>query len=193
MAILSKVFMVDIEWDDWSSKPYVYTWQAAALVQGLNPKKIKFPVRDAAGELHFDRSNFGNAYPEFKVKLDLVIEHAWIHNFSAQNMRVDFKRFLYWAHHVQKWSMPSPLLAFAQNLNLDALTDVTDEADGNLRDERNSLQLIWALRQLLNDHPYGKTDRELIYYLSKTHPEQPGFKRLALEMKFAEAKVASDS
>jgi hypothetical protein len=48
--------MVDIEWDYWSSKPYVYTWQAAALVQGLNPKKIKFPVRDAAGELHFDRS-----------------------------------------------------------------------------------------------------------------------------------------
>ena len=77
--------MVDIEWDYWSSKPYVYTWQAAALVQGLNPKKIKFPVRDAAGELHFDRSNFGNAYPDFKAKLDLIIEHAWIQNFSAQN------------------------------------------------------------------------------------------------------------
>jgi hypothetical protein len=85
------------------------------------------------------------------------------------------------------------LLTFAQSLNLDALTDSADEVDVSLRDERNSLQLIWALRQLLNEHPYGKTDRELIYYLSKTHPDQPGFKRLALEMKFAEAKVASES
>ena len=162
-------------------------------MQGLNPKKIKFPVRDAAGELHFDRAFFGNAYPEFKAKLDLVIEHAWIQNFSAQNMRVDFKRFLYWAHHVQKWPMPSELLTIAQGLNLDVLTDTADVVDGTLQDERNSLQLIWALRQLLNEHPYGKTDRELIYYLSKTYSEQPGFKRLALEMKFAEAKVASDS
>jgi hypothetical protein len=185
--------MVDIEWDYWSSKPYVYTWQATALVVGLNPKKIKFPVRDAAGELHFDRANFGNAYPDFKAKLDLVIEHAWIQNFSAQNMRVDFKRFLYWAHHVQKWPMPAVLLTIAQGLNLDALTDTVDEVDGTLRDERNSLQLIWALRQLLNEHPYGKTDRELIYYLSKTYPDQAAFKRPVLEMKFAEAKVAVDS
>jgi hypothetical protein len=108
-------------------------------------------------------------------------------------MRVDFKRFLYWAHHVQKWPMPSELLTIAQGLNLDVLTDTADVVDGTLQDERNSLQLIWALRQLLNEHPYGKTDRELIYYLSKTYSEHPGFKRLALEMKFAEAKVASDS
>jgi len=184
---------VDIEWDYWSSKSYVYTWQATALVQGLNPKKIKFPVRDAAGELHFDRAIFGSAYPDFKAKLDLVIEHAWIQNFSAQNMRVDFKRFLYWAYHVQKWTMPSNLLAIAQGLSLDALTDTVDEVDGALRDEQNSLQLIWALRQLLNEHPYGKTDRELIYYLSKTYPDQLAFKRPALEMKFAEAKAAGDS
>jgi hypothetical protein len=68
-----------------------------------------------------------------------------------------------------------------------------DEVDSALRDEQNSLQLIWALRQLLNEHQYGKTDRELIYYLSKTHSDKPGFKRLALEMKFAEAKVAAES
>jgi len=185
--------MVDIEWDYWSSKPYVYTWQATALVQGLNPKKIKFPVRDAAGELHFDRANFGSAYPEFKAKLDLVIEHAWIQNFSAQNMRVDFKGFLYWAHHVQKWPMPSALVAVAQSLSLDALTDTADVVNSALEEERNSLQLIWALRQLLNEHPYGKTDRELIYYLSKTYPDQAAFKRSALEMKFADAKVAGDS
>lgn len=185
--------MVNIEWNDWTVKRYVYTWQAAALVQGLNPKKIKFPLRDAAGELHFDRSNFGNAYPDFKAKLDLVIEHAWIQNFSAQNMRVDFKRFLYWAYHTQKWSMPSALLDVAKNLNLDALTDAADVVNGTLQEERNTFQLIWALRQLLNEHPYGKTDRELIYYLSKMHPDQPGFKRPALEMKFAEAKVASYS
>ena len=185
--------MVDIEWDDWTAKPYVYTWQAAALVQGLNPKKIKFPVRDAAGELHFDRSNFGNAYPDFKAKLDIVIEHAWIQNFSAQNMRVDFKRFLYWAHHTQKWSMPSALLAVAQSLNLDVLTDTTEVVDSTLQDERNTLQLIWALRQLLNQHQYGKTDRELIYYLSKTYPDQAAFKRSALEMKFAEAKATTDT
>jgi hypothetical protein len=67
-----------------------------------------------------------------------------------------------------------------------------DEVDGALGDERNSLQLIWALRQLLNEHPYGKTDRELIYYLSKTYPDQSAFKRAVLEMKFAEAKVSND-
>jgi hypothetical protein len=77
-------------------------------------------------------ANFGNAYPEFKAKLDLVIEHAWIQNFSAQNMRVDFKRFLYWAHHVQKWSMPADLLTIARGLSLDALTDAVDEVDGVL-------------------------------------------------------------
>jgi hypothetical protein len=46
---------------------------------------------------------------------------------------------------------------------------------------------------LLNEHQYGKTDRELIYYLSKTYPDQSAFKRAVLEMKFAEAKVAGDS
>jgi len=182
--------LADIDWDYWSSRPYVYTWQAAALVQGMNPKKIKFPVRDAAGELHFDRANFGDVYSEFKTKLDLLTEHAWIQNFSAQNMRVDFKRFLYWAHHIQKWPMPAGLLTLAQSLNLDALTEAVDEKDGTLTDERNSLQLIWALRTLLKEHQYGKTDRELIYYLSKTYPDQSAFKRLALEMKFAEAQVA---
>jgi hypothetical protein len=89
--------------------------------------------------------------------------------------------------------MPAVLLTIAKGLNLDALTDTVDEVDGALRDERNSLQLIWALRQLLNEHPYGKTDRELIYYLSKTYPDQFAFKRPILEMKFAEAKVAVDS
>jgi hypothetical protein len=108
-------------------------------------------------------------------------------------MRVDFKRFLYWAHHVQKWPLPADLLAIARGLSLDALTDAVDEGDGVLRDEQNSLQLIWALRQLLNEHQYGKTDRELIYYLSKTYPDQAAFKRAVLEMKFAEAKVAGDS
>jgi hypothetical protein len=89
--------------------------------------------------------------------------------------------------------MPSDLLTIAQGLNLDALTDAVDEVDGALKDERNSLQLIWALRQLLNEHQHGKTDRELIYYLSKTYPDQAAFKRQVLEMKFAEAKVAGDS
>jgi len=55
------------------------------------------------------------------------------------------------------------------------------------------LQLIWALRKLLKEHQYGKTDRELIYYLSKTYPDQKAFKRLSLEMKFAEAQVASEA
>ena len=183
---------VDIDWDYWSSRPYVYTWQAAALVQGINPKKIKFPVRDAAGELHFDRANFGNRYSEFKIKLDLLTEHAWIQNFSAQNMRVDFKRFLYWAHHIQKWPMPTGLISFAQDLNLDALTESVDEGEGTLRDERNSLQLIWALRLLLKEHQYGKSDRELIYFLSKTYPDHSAFKRMTLEMKFAEAQAASE-
>ena len=89
--------------------------------------------------------------------------------------------------------MPSALLAVAQSLNLDVLTDTADVVDDTLQDERNTLQLIWALRQLLNEHPYGKTDRELIYYLSKTYPDQTAFKRSALEMKFAEAKATSDS
>ena len=89
--------------------------------------------------------------------------------------------------------MPSVLLVIAQGLNLDALTDTVDEVDGVVGDERNSLQLIWALRQLLHEHQYGKTDRELIYYLSKTYPDQPAFKRPVLEMKFAEAKVVGDS
>jgi hypothetical protein len=45
---------------------------------------------------------------------------------------------------------------------------------------------------LLNEHQYGKTDRELIYYLSKTYSDQSAFKRAVLEMKFAEAKVSND-
>jgi len=186
--------MVDIDWDYWVSRPYVYTWQAAALIQGINPKKIKFPVRDSAGELHFERAIFGDAYPEFKVKLDLLTEHAWIQNFSAQNTRVDFKRFLYWAHHVQKWPIPAGLQSFAQGLSLDALAESVDEGDNALRDsERNSLHLIWALRMLLKEHQYGKTDRELIYFLSKTYPSQSAFKRPALEMKFAEAQAATEA
>jgi hypothetical protein len=88
--------------------------------------------------------------------------------------------------------MPSNLLTIARDLNLDALTDTADVVDSTLQDERNSLQLIWALRQLLNEHQYGKTDRELIYYLSKTYPDQSAFKRAVLEMKFAEAKVSND-
>jgi hypothetical protein len=46
--------------------------------------------------------------------------------------------------------MPSNLLTIAQALNLDALTDTADVVDSTLQDERNSLQLIWALMQLLN-------------------------------------------
>ena len=184
--------MAEIEWDFWFSKPYVYTWQAAALVHGINPKQVKFPVRDAAGELHFDQSNFDGQYAEFRAKLDLLTEHAWIQNFSAQNMRVDFKRFLFWARQVRKWDMPTRLAAFAQGVDLDSLDAVSEEKVNALREERSTLQLIWALRTLLKDHAYGKTDRELIYYLSKTYPDQPGFKRLALEMKFAEALVASE-
>ncbi len=186
--------MVDIDWDYWVSRPYVYTWQAAALIQGINPKKIKFPERDPAGELHFERANFGDAYPEFKAKLDLLTERAWIENFSAQNTRVDFKRFLYWAYRVQKWPIPAGLLSFAQGLSLEALVESTDEGDNALRDsERNSLHLIWALRQLLKEHQYGKTDRELIYFLSKTYSNQAAFKRLTLEMKFAEAQAAAEA
>lgn len=184
--------MLEIDWDFWFSKPYIYTWQAAALVHGINPKQIKFPVRDAAGELHFDRTNFDGLYDEFRVKLDLLTEHAWIQNFSAQNMRVDFKRFLYWAHHIRKWDMPSRLAAFAQGVDLDTLDETTEEKANLLRDDRNMLQIIWALRTMLKEHQYGKTDRELIYYLSKTYSDKPGFKRLALEMKFAEAQVASE-
>jgi hypothetical protein len=184
--------MADIDWDFWFSKPYIYTWQAAALVHGINPKQIKFPVRDAAGELHFDQSNFDGLYDAFRMKLDLLTEHAWIQNFSAQNMRVDFKRFLFWARHIRKWDMPVRLAAFAQGVDLDALDENAEEKANLFRDERNTLQLIWALRTLLKDHQYGKTDRELIYYLSKTYPDKPGFKRLALEMKFAEAQVASE-
>ena len=194
VCIFLKVSMVDIDWDYWVSRPYVYTWQAAALIQGINPKKIKFPVRDAAGELHFERANFGDAYPEFKLKLDLLTEHAWIQNFSAQNMRVDFKRFLYWAYHVQKWPCPAELASFSQSLSLDTLVELADEGDNAMREsERNSLHLIWALRELLKEHRYGKTDRELIYFLSKTYSSQPSFKRLALEMKFAEAQAVVDA
>ena len=69
-----------------------------------------------------------------------------------------------------------------------------DQGDSALRDsERNSLHLIWALRLLLKEHQYGKTDRELIYFLSKTYPNQPAFKRLTLEMKFAEAQAAIEA
>lgn len=184
--------MADIDWDFWFSKPYIYTWQAAALIHGINPKKIKFPVRDAAGELHFDRANFDGRYDEFRTKLDLLTEHAWIQNFSAQNLRVDFKRFLFWARHIRKWEMPPRLAAFAQGVDLDALDENAEEKANLLRDERNTLQIIWALRTMLKDHQYGKTDRELIYYLSKTYSDRTGFKRLALEMKFAEAQVASE-
>jgi hypothetical protein len=46
---------------------------------------------------------------------------------------------------------------------------------------------------LLKEHQYGKTDRELIYFLSKTYPSQSAFKRLALEMKFAEAQAATEA
>jgi hypothetical protein len=185
--------MAEIDWDYWFSKPYVYTWQAAALVQGINPKQIKFPIRDAAGELHFEQANFDGQYAEFKLKLDLLTEHAWIQNFSAQNMRVDFKRFLFWARQSRKWDMPTRLAGFAQGVDLDSLDEISEEKANSLREERSTLQLIWALRTLLKEHPYGKTDRELIYYLSKTYPERTGFKRLALEMKFAEALVVSES
>lgn len=184
--------MSDIEWDFWFSKPYIYTWQAAALVNGINPKQIKFPVRDAAGELHFDKTNFDDRYDEFRMKLDSLTEHAWIQNFSAQNMRVDLKRFLFWAQNICKWEMPSKLAIFAKELDLNSL-DETVEEKAKLIDERNTLQILWALRTILQDHPHGKTDRELIYYLSKTHPDKPGFKRLALEMKFAEAQVAYET
>jgi DNA polymerase III delta prime subunit len=114
-------------------------------------------------------------------------------SFSAQNMRVDFRRFLFWAQKVRKWSMPERLSSFAQNIDIEALDENVEEKAGVLRDERNSLQLIWALRKLLKEHQYGKTDRELIYYLSKTYPDQKAFKRLSLEMKFAEAQVASEA
>jgi hypothetical protein len=46
---------------------------------------------------------------------------------------------------------------------------------------------------MLKDHQFGKTDRELIYYLAKQYPDQSAFKRLALEMRFAEAQVAAES
>jgi hypothetical protein len=79
-------------------------------------------------------------------------------------------------------------------LSLDTLVESVDEGDNALRDsERNSLHLIWALRMLLKEHQYGKTDRELIYFLSKTYPSQSAFKRPALEMKFAEAQAASEA
>ena len=185
--------MADIDWDYWFTKSHVYTWQAAGLVLGINPKKIKFPVRDAAGELHFERANFGDAYADFRAKLDALTEHAWIQNFSAQNMRVDFRRFLIWALQVQKWNMPTALTTYAQTINLDALAALAEEGESTLKDERNTLQLIWALRTLLKEHQYGKTDRELIYYLSKTYPDVPAFKRLVLEMKFAEAQVALEA
>ena len=93
-------FMTDLDWDYWISKQYVYTWQAAALVLGINPRQIKFPKRNSVGELHFDQENFEGLFPDFKDKLDLLTEHAWMQNFSAQNIRVDLKRFLFWAHNV---------------------------------------------------------------------------------------------
>ena len=185
--------MQDVEWDYWLTRPYIYNWEAAALVTGLNPREIKFPTRDSVGELHFDKENFGDLYPIFKSRLDQLTEHAWMQSFSAQNMRVDFRRFLFWAQKVRKWSMPERLSAFAQNIDIEALDENVEEKVGVLRDERNSLQLIWALRKLLKEHQYGKTDRELIYYLSKTYPDQKAFKRLSLEMKFAEAQVASEA
>jgi hypothetical protein len=184
--------MIEIEWDFWLTKPYIYTWQAAALAQGINPKQIKFPTRDAAGELHFDQKNFGDQYSEFRAKLDLLTEHAWIQNFSAQNMRVDLRRFLFWAGQVRKWEMPARMSSLSKSIDLDALNQSAEEKANELRDERNTLQLIWALRLLLKEHPHCKTDRELIYYLSKSYPSRQGFKRLALEMKLAEAQVASD-
>ena len=49
--------MQDSEWDYWLTRPYIYNWQAAALVTGLNPREIKFPTRNSAGELHFDKEN----------------------------------------------------------------------------------------------------------------------------------------
>lgn len=186
-------FMTELDWDHWISKQYIYTWQAAALVLGINPRQIKFPRRDSAGELHFDRDNFEDLYSDFKLKLDLLIEHAWMQNFSAQNMRVDLKRFLYWAHNVVKWDMPQKLSSFAKEINLQELDESAEDKASILLDERASLQLIWALRTMLKDHQFGKTDRELIYYLAKQYPDQSAFKRLALEMRFAEAQVASES
>jgi hypothetical protein len=192
LLILNEVkFMTELDWDYWTAKQYIYTWQAAALVLDINPRQIKFPRRDSAGELHFDQENFEGRFSEFKVKLDLLIEHAWMQNFSAQNMRVDFKRFLFWAHNVVKWDMPQKLLSFAKEINLQDLDENAEERASILLDERASLQLIWALRLMLKDHQFGKTDRELIYYLAKQYPDQHGFKRLALEMKFAEAQIAS--
>jgi len=114
-------------------------------------------------------------------------------NFSAQNMRVDFKRFLYWAHNVVKWDMPQKLLSFAKEINLQELDESAEDKASILLDERASLQLIWALRTMLKDHQFGKTDRELIYYLAKQYPDQSAFKRLALEMRLAEAQVAAES
>ena len=183
--------MTELDWDYWIAKQYTYTWQAAALVLGVNPRQIKFPRRDSAGELHFDQENFEGLFSDFKQKLDLLIEHAWMQNFSAQNMRVDFKRFLFWAHNVVKWDMPQKLLSFAKEINLQDLDENAEERASLLLDERASLQLIWALRLMLKDHQFGKTDRELIYYLAKQYPDQHGFKRLALEMKFAEAQISS--
>jgi hypothetical protein len=192
LLILNEVkFMTELDWDYWTAKQYIYTWQAAALVLDINPRQIKFPRRDSAGELHFDQENFEGRFADFKLKLDLLIEHAWMQNFSAQNMRVDFKRFLFWAHNIVKWDMPQKLLSFAKEINLQDLDENAEERASILLDERASLQLIWALRLMLKDHQFGKTDRELIYYLAKQYPDQHGFKRLALEMKFAEAQIAS--
>jgi hypothetical protein len=192
LLILNEVkFMTELDWDYWTAKQYIYTWQAAALVLGVNPRQIKFPRRNSAGELNFDQENFEGLFSDFKVKLDLLIEHAWMQNFSAQNMRVDLKRFLFWAHNVVKWDMPQKLLSFAKEINLQDLDENAEERASLLLDERASLQLIWALRLMLKDHQFGKTDRELIYYLAKQYPDQHGFKRLALEMKFAEAQIAS--
>jgi len=192
LLILNEVkFMTELDWDYWTAKQYIYTWQAAALVLGVNPRQIKFPRRNSSGELNFDQENFEGLFSDFKLKLDLLIEHAWMQNFSAQNMRVDLKRFLFWAHNVVKWDMPQKLLSFAKEINLQDLDENAEERASILLDERASLQLIWALRLMLKEHQFGKTDRELIYYLAKQYPDQHGFKRLALEMKFAEAQIAS--
>jgi hypothetical protein len=175
----------DGDWDFWTLRPSIYSWQAAALVCDIDPEQLMVQYEDREWSFHpFD---WEGKEKDFRQKFTLIHENAYREGFCISSDKVDFKGFAVWAKLKTGWTLPKKLEEFADKATNERVTEVGGDKAKSARESSNELKLIGALLETVMDKTGLDSQAKVIAFLEAEFKELGGFSKSHLEKKFAEA------
>ena len=173
------------DWDFWTLRPRIYSWQAAALVCDLDPEMLLADYNSR--EWHFSPFDWCGKEKEFKHKFTLISENSDDEGFNLHFDQIDFKGFAVWAKLKTGWKLPKRHEEFADKAMSQRVGEAGEDKVKSARESSNELKLIGALLETLMDKSGLNSQSKVITFLEAEFKELGGFSKSHLEKKFADA------